>query len=416
VRQGDVIAGRYEIVQRAGEGGMGAIYRALDHARGGQVAIKVLRRAEEIDVARFQREARLLAQTSHPAIVTFVDHGFDEDRDPYLVMEWLAGETLADRLAGDGVSAQEAVALMRRIAEALGELHRLGIVHRDVKPENIVFPAGALDGAKLIDFGLARHHTGTQTLTQTGAAVGTPAYMAPEQARGYTVDARADVFALGCVLYECLTGVPPFSGSTRTAVLVKLMFCDIPRIGPRDHALPDALVGVVESMMARAPGDRFVDGAAVAAALGGLAIPESARRRGRRDAAWTPLTQPDLVFACVILVEGGLPHDPGIADDVRLEKLANGALAIVVDRGHPADQVGAARRLARKLARAAPERAIAIAGGGGPLERVIERAAALLTEHAIARAIDSGVSPIALEPALERLVDGRPSRADDGAR
>src|SRR5678815_629041 len=124
VRLGDVIAGRYEIVQRAGEGGMGAIYRALDHARGGQVAIKVLRRAEEIDVARFQREARLLAQISHPAIVTFVDHGFDEDRDPYLVMEWLAGETLADRLAGDGVSAQEAVALMRRIAEALGELHR----------------------------------------------------------------------------------------------------------------------------------------------------------------------------------------------------------------------------------------------------------------------------------------------------
>jgi len=289
-------------------------------------------------------------------------------------------------------------------------------VHRDVKPENIVFPAGALDGAKLIDFGLARHHTGTQTLTQTGAAVGTPAYMAPEQARGSTVDARADVFALGCVLYECLTGVPPFSGSTRTAVLVKLMFCDIPRIGPRDHALPDALVGVVESMMARAPGDRFVDGAAVAAALGGLAIPESARRRGRRDAAWTPLTQPAVVFACVILVEGGLPHDPGVADDVRLETLADGALAIVVDRGHPADQVGAARRLARKLARAAPERAIAIAGGGGPLERVIERAAALLTEHAIARAIDAGVSTIALEPALERLVDGRPSRADDGAR
>src|SRR6185503_1980796 len=293
-------------------------------------------------------------------------------------------------------------------------------------PENIVFPGGAPGGAKLIDFGLARHHTGTLNVTRTGATVGTPAYMAPEQARGQAVDARADVFGLGCVLYECLTGVPPFTGSTRTAILVKLMFCDIPRIGPRDRDLPRTRVGVVEQMMARAPADRFADGDAVAAALASVELAGSARRRSRRDAVATPLTQPALPFACVILVERGAAVSPSVPDDMRLEELAGGELAIVADRGAPAEQVASARRLAEWIACAAPGRAIAIAGGTGPLERVIERAAGLLEELAIARAIDDRVSPIAIDPALAGIEPGAPSvaelvdpgasRADDRAR
>src|SRR5690349_19464855 len=216
---GDVVDNRFELDRIAGAGAMGTVYRAKDRATGEAVAVKVLHSGP---TERFIREVRVLAALRHPGIVRYIADGQTAAGELWLAMEWLDGENLAERLARAGLTAQESVELARRVAEALGAAHERHVVHRDVKPSNLFLPGGELDRVKVLDFGVARITDGV-TSTRTGVIVGTPAYMAPEQVRGdKEITARADVFAVGSVLFECLTGRPPFAGETLMAVLAKI--------------------------------------------------------------------------------------------------------------------------------------------------------------------------------------------------
>jgi serine/threonine protein kinase/Tol biopolymer transport system component len=221
--------GPYSIVERIGVGGMGEVYRARDTRLGRDVALKVLSpefAANPDRLARLEREARVLASLNHPHIATI--HGLEEHNDARaLVLELVAGTTVADRLASGPLRVNEAIAIAKQIAEALEAAHEKGIVHRDLKPANIMLtPAGVV---KVLDFGLAKSTqdstTGGESVepTREGLVVGTVAYMSPEQARGQSVDARTDIWAFGCVFYEMLTGRSPFVGATVTDTLAAIV-------------------------------------------------------------------------------------------------------------------------------------------------------------------------------------------------
>jgi serine/threonine protein kinase len=217
--------GPYRVGSRVGAGGMGVVYSAQTEA-GTRVAIKRLHRelADDKSRARFVREAEILETLRHHALVRHVDHGHTADGDPYLVMEWLDGEDLAQRLRRGPLSVEQAIALGLQLAGGLAAAHAAGVLHRDIKPTNIFLPGGELERAKIIDFGVAHWRRATRALTRTGGIVGTPGYMSPEQARGEAdVDERTDIYSLGCVLYECLAGQPPFQA---IAMLAKILLED----------------------------------------------------------------------------------------------------------------------------------------------------------------------------------------------
>ena len=285
MRIGAVVAGRYRIVRQAGAGGMGHVHRAVDEATGDAVAIKLLSRLEPADRLRFRREAEALAALTHPGIVRHVAHGEDGDQ-PYLVMEWVDGETLGERLAERGLTAAESLRALTAAARALAEAHRHGVVHRDIKPANLIFADEAAASIKLIDFGIARRADDLGALTATGLLMGTPAYMAPEQIRGDKgVDARADVFALGCVLHECLTGRQPFAGAHFLAVRAKVLFCYPPPASVTASEVPPALDELLARMLAKEPGQRPADAGEVAELLAALPEPEATTRRPAGDGA-----------------------------------------------------------------------------------------------------------------------------------
>ncbi len=236
------IAGKYTLREQLGEGGMGAVWRAHNNTLDVDVAIKLIR-AEEVqqdnDLGsnagdRLLQEARAAARLGHPAIARVFDFGVTDRDDPFIVMELLKGEDLADTLARRGrITATKAVATLLPIAHALEAAHAKGIVHRDIKPENI-FMARSEDGRvqpKLVDFGVAKvDRAKNHRLTQTGAMLGSPIYMSPEQARGDDVDRLADVWALNVVLYEMVTGRPPFEGKNYNALLYSIIADEPPPI------------------------------------------------------------------------------------------------------------------------------------------------------------------------------------------
>jgi tetratricopeptide (TPR) repeat protein len=267
MRAGEIVGGRFQLERLAGSGGMGEVYKALDRVTGEPVAIKLLLATRNADVMRFEREARVLGDLSHPGIVRYVSHGVAPSGTPYLAMEWLDGEDLLSRLLRQPLSIDEALALATRTAEALSAAHARDIIHRDLKPTNLFLVEGDIRQVKVLDFGVAKLG-GMTRVTRTGMLVGTPGYMAPEQARsGQPVDARADVFSLGCVLYECLTGEPAFTGEHFMAVLGKVLFEEPPRLRDRRAEVPASLDALVTRMLAKEPDDRLRDGAALLSAL-----------------------------------------------------------------------------------------------------------------------------------------------------
>ncbi|MFY0534260.1 serine/threonine-protein kinase [Nannocystis pusilla] len=224
---GTLFANRFEIDRLAGSGGMGLVYRARDRASGEWIALKLLQTGVggPDDAARFTREARLLAELRHPGIVGYVDHGQTPEGQRFLAMEWLEGEDLSHRLARGRLPLADCVALVDRLADALACAHRRGVVHRDLKPSNVFLVGAELARATLLDFGIARRLSASHVLTATGRVIGTPEYMAPEQARGARdLTPAADLFALGCIFYECLTGHSPFAADHLAAVLVRILF------------------------------------------------------------------------------------------------------------------------------------------------------------------------------------------------
>ncbi|MBR59221.1 MAG: hypothetical protein CMH54_14545 [Myxococcales bacterium] len=236
---GKVFSKRYEIKRLLGEGGMGKVYVAVQTSIDREVALKVLHPESLKDskrVARFYREAKAASQLNNPHVVRLYDFGVDDDTDmPFIAMELLHGQTLEDRLnTGGPVSPHEAMELFKQIAQALAEAEPLKLVHRDLKPENIfltTLPGGEVF-VKVMDFGIAKmdNSAGTGQLTATGIVVGTPIYMAPEQISGKDVDSRTDIYALGCILHEMLTGSPPYEAKDMMAVLMAHIQQPIPAL------------------------------------------------------------------------------------------------------------------------------------------------------------------------------------------
>jgi serine/threonine protein kinase/tetratricopeptide (TPR) repeat protein len=259
----DILDDRFVIERSVASGGMGTIFRGVDQGSGATVGIKTVRIAGGSD--RFEREIQILAALKHPGIVAYLGHG-RVGNELYLVMEWLEGEDLGARLAGGNLSLEDAVAIGVQVAAALGAAHGQGIVHRDVKPSNVFLADGRIDRVKLLDYGIARR-AGMETLTGVGSVLGTPAYMAPEQARGERdIDARADVYALGALLFHCITGRPPFAGATINELIVATLHRTAPRLGDLVDVAPE-LEALVAQMLEKDPWRRPSNGDAARAAL-----------------------------------------------------------------------------------------------------------------------------------------------------
>src|SRR2546430_8078296 len=261
------LAGRYTIERELGRGGMATVYLARDLKHDRLVALKVLHAelAAALGPERFLREIRLAARLQHPHLLSVHDSG-EAAGQLWFTMPYIEGESWRDRLKRDQqLPVEDALRIARGAAEALDCAHRHGVIHRDVKPENILLS----DGHPLLaDFGIARALRGDEQLTNTGMAVGTPAYMSPEQASGQrALDARTDVYALGCVLYEMLTGHPPFLGTTPQEVLARHTLDPVPPLRARRPDLPAPLERAVFKALAKAPADRFATAGAFSEAL-----------------------------------------------------------------------------------------------------------------------------------------------------
>ena len=241
---------RFELKSQAGAGGMGTVYQAIDRRTGGRVAVKILNVKNIADAGRFDQEANLLQELAHPGIVRYVDHGLTGHGDPYIAMEWLEGETLDQRLARGKLAAAGVANLAARVLEALAAAHEHGIVHRDIKPSNVFLADWRLFNPRIIDFGVARRLEDPQRYTRRGVTVGTPSYTSPEQARAESdIDGRADIFSLGCVLYECLTGRPPFYGPDAREVLTQIVSTPVPRLETRVEDVDLELVRLIDKML-----------------------------------------------------------------------------------------------------------------------------------------------------------------------
>jgi Tol biopolymer transport system component len=298
----------YEMIARLGQGGMGEVYKATDTRLSRVVAIKILHpefsNLEQFQ-QRFEREAQTIASLNHPHVCTLYDVG-KEDNVHFLVMEFLEGETLAARLERGALPLDEALAVAIQISDALDKAHSLGVTHRDLKPANIMLTAS---GAKLMDFGLAKRQspqisgsvsmaaTAAPNLTQHGALIGTVAYMAPEQIEGEEADPRTDIFALGVVLYEMITGTKAFAGKSQAGLMASILHDQPPPLTTVQVLTPPALQRVVEICLAKNPRDRWqtthdltlqLKWIAQGGSQAGLAAAPTTRpRKWREIAAWT---------------------------------------------------------------------------------------------------------------------------------
>jgi predicted Ser/Thr protein kinase len=301
--------GRYEIQEEIGRGMMGVVYRGLDPALGRVVALKTVQLAWAISEEdrrnfekRFMAEARVSAGLSHPGIIVVHDIGQDSQaKTVFIAMEFLQGRTLADIATSSPMSWQESLRITARVAEALHHAHAAGVVHRDVKPANImVLPSG---DPKIMDFGIAK--VPASQLTTVGEFFGTPSYMSPEQASGASVDGRSDLFSLGSVLYLLLTGRRAFDAASVPAILARVTSQDPPPPSRVLPGLPEDIDYVVSRVLAKDPKDRYADGNTLAEDLVDVREGRSPRHRG----GWT---QPTRVDGTLAPAEAGL--EPETAD------------------------------------------------------------------------------------------------------
>ena len=323
-----VLAERYRLDRSLGNGGMGEVFEASDLTLHRSVAVKLMSPSmvqDEPARARFLREARALAQVNSPNVVAVYDAGEDAER-PYLVMELVEGTTLERELVGSGrIEPARAVAIATDIASGLAAAHERGIVHRDVKPSNVFLTPS--DAAKIGDFGIARLERPDATLTLTGQTFGSPPYMAPEQATGGKVDARADLYSLGCVLFQTLVGRRPFSGDDAVSLVYQHVHSTPPRVDSLVPAVPAELGALVASLMAKDPDDRPASAEEVRRALGSVptepsepptttataVLPRRALELGQRRKPWWPVAAvivgaAALLALLVALLAGGDPR------------------------------------------------------------------------------------------------------------
>ena len=260
LREGELILGRYRIESVLGRGGMGEVYRARHDRLGMAVAVKILTEVNDDMVRRFEREATLMARVRHPNVVAIADFGQTAAGLPCIVMEFIKGEDLGARMKRRGALPwRESLFVIRGILSGLDALHAAQVLHRDLKPDNVVIAPGEPEVVKLIDFGIAKPTGGGNgtRLTSTGSVVGTPAYMAPEQLLGYDLDVRSDIYTAGMILFELLTGTLPGEGHDMAGVLRRLKTDPVPPQAPADHPeVPQLLSDIVVAMLQGAPDRR----------------------------------------------------------------------------------------------------------------------------------------------------------------
>lgn len=287
------IVSHYEIVEPIGAGGMGQVYLAEDQKLHRQVALKILpvEVLEDIDrLRRFKREAMAISALNHPNILTIFEFD-DVDGVPALASEYIRGNTLRERLGKGPLEMDAAADIAVQVASALQTAHEAGVIHRDIKPENIMIRD---DGyVKVLDFGLAKltgdmrsretERTQTQAFSLPGVIMGTTAYMSPEQARSKTIDSRTDIFSFGIVLYEMLSGCPPFAGETATDVIAEIIQKDPPNVSSLNSAIPDELERIVDKCLKKDRDERYQTAADLLVDLRALSKPFAAR--GIRDDA-----------------------------------------------------------------------------------------------------------------------------------
>lgn len=274
----------YRLESTVGAGGMGFVYRAVHTLEKRIVALKVMREDQLVQdraVDRMMREASILASVSHPGLPQFFECGVLEDGRPWIAMELVAGSPLAHRMQRELVPANDVIELVQSVAGVLDTAHARGVTHRDLKPDNIfVTPDCDRYRVRVIDWGIAHHIAGGR-FTSMNEAIGTPTYMAPEQARGGPTDGRCDVYGLGVVAYQALIGRPPFLGSTSVEILVQHLNRPVPPLAPRCPDAPYGLVELVERMLAKKFEERPT-AAEVAHELTRLQVRTSARQAAQQ--------------------------------------------------------------------------------------------------------------------------------------
>jgi len=332
MREGDVIAGRYRIVAQAGAGGMGTVFQAADMRSGIDVALKTLRGDAawgERSASRLRREAAALSEIRHAGVVRYVDHGEADGGQPFLVMEWVEGENLAERLERAPLTPAEALRLSERLASGLAASHAADVVHRDLKPSNVMLADRDLARPVIVDFGVARL-AGPSDLTAQGANVGTPRYMAPEQIRNArTVDGRADVFALGCILFEALTGRPCFEGEDPVGILARVLFEPLPVPTRVRGDLPERLDALLHRLLDR-------DTSARPTATAARELVQAALARLGDDPGNPPAATSSSTARHAATLDD--PRSVDVEDDVELVpslRLGENALIVAVERGLP---------------------------------------------------------------------------------
>jgi hypothetical protein len=393
---------------------MGQVFRARDVHSGQPVALKLMHPTDSQEaIRRFTREAEMLARLSHPGIVAYVAHGVSEDTQPFLAMEWLEGESLSQRLARQRLDVAQTLAMLQRIAESLDTAHQRGIIHRDLKPSNLFLRSGRPEDVVILDFGLARHVLPSQAVTVNALLLGTPGYMAPEQVSSQRdITPGADIFALGCVLYECLTGRQPFMAPLLQEVLVKILLAEPLPLRELREELPASWQMLVNAMLAKDPKQRLPDARGLKVALSALAegrhdLLPPAREAGTRPPAGLAGLEQQLVsvlLAVPLVPESQQPTltqdhpvDPAqallptlraelVAHGAQVEQLVDGSLLAVFlpGRGTATDQAALAARSALILKERWPETRVVLVTGRGVLNgkllvgEAMDRAGALL--------------------------------------
>jgi hypothetical protein len=404
-----VVAGRFEIEREAGAGAMARVYRAIDVTTRQPVALKVIHAVSDHAMRRFEREVGALAELDHPGIVRYISHGQTRDGRAFLAMEWLDGEVLDDPLERGALSVADTLALGRGLADALAVAHQRGLVHRDIKPANIFLVGGDVSRPKLLDFGLALDTTATFGLTNTGDLLGTPLYMAPEQAScELDIDARCDVYALGAVLYRCLAGRPPLVAPNLVGLLAKIVLEAPPSLGSLRSDLPRDVEALVMRMLAKTRPERPTDGGAARIAIDALGAATSLATPIRPTVRAREQRVVSILLASKSS-DGAASVDATLGSAGGMLGLADGSTMVVISGPESPGDL-AARAVRYALALRSTEGAVAIATGRAllsgptPMGEVIDRAAALVAD---------AVGKVRADGETAALVEGRFELATD---
>lgn len=421
LKPGDIVADRFIVERLAGRGGMGSIYRAMDRMTEERVALKVLDGGPEIFEERFFREARALAAVRHPAVVRYIGQGA-AGAALWIAMEWLDGDDLSMKLARGRLDLRSSLTLVARAAEGIAEAHALGVVHRDLKPSNLFLVGGEAAAVKVLDFGVAKMGSRTKAVTKTGQMVGTVGYMAPEQITGdRDVDASADMYSLGCVLFECVTSRPAFHGDTLIAIIAKVLRDDPPSASELEPSVPRELDELIRALLDKDRANRPRSAREVAERLRTMASAVAdAGPTSRRPRTTISAREQRLVSAILVAPpENETTHiGSEAASEVAstfgadVSDLGGGAyLFVVASEGTAKDQAARAAScaIAVRARLGAPRIAIgtglATPTGGLPIGPAIDRAAALLEERQLG--VEGASAGILLDDVTAGLLDDR---------